>query len=51
MKGSVNRRMIALMVASDADRVQSMPANTVAKYVMSYFGIKIYITKITVNNQ
>ena len=39
------------MVASGADRVQSMPANMVAKYVMSSSGIKIYIKKISVNNQ
>ena len=48
---SVSWRMIALMVASGAERVQAMPANTVAKYVMSYFGIEIYINKIAVNNQ
>ena len=39
------------MVAGGAGGVQSMPANTVAKYVMSSFGIKIYINKIAVNNQ
>jgi hypothetical protein len=34
---------ISLMVAGGADRVQSMPANTVAKYVMS--------SCVIVNNQ
>ena len=40
---SVSLRTISLMVAGGPDRVQSMPANTVAKYVISSFGI--------VNNQ
>jgi len=49
--GSVSWKWIALVVASGADRLQSMPANTDAKYVMSSFGIAIYINKIAVNNQ
>ena len=39
------------MVAAGADRVQSMPENTISKYVMSSFGIEILINKIKVNNQ
>jgi hypothetical protein len=35
---SVSSRMISLMVAGSADRVQSTPANTVAKHVMSSLG-------------
>jgi hypothetical protein len=35
MNGSVSWKMVALMVAGGVDRVQSMPANAVAKYVMS----------------
>ena len=49
--GSVSWKLIALMVAGGADRVQSMPENTVAKYVRSSFGIRIYINKNAVNNQ
>ena len=32
MNGSVSWKSIALMVAAGADRVQSMPENTVSKY-------------------
>ena len=49
--GSVSWKSMSLMVAGGADRVQSMPENTVAKYVMRSFGIIIYINKITVENQ
>ena len=51
MNGSVSWKSIALMVAAGADRVQSMPVNMVSKYVMSSFGIEIYINKIAVNSQ
>ena len=34
------------MVASGADRVQPMPAHTVAKYAMSSFGTEIYINNL-----
>ena len=40
-----------MVVAGGADRLQSMHANTDAKYVMSSFGIETYINKIAVNNQ
>jgi len=39
------------MVACGVDRVQSMPEDMLAKYVMSYSGIEIYINKVAVNNQ
>jgi hypothetical protein len=49
--GSVSWRTNSLMVVGGEDRFQSLPANTVAKYLMSSFGIKIYMNKIAVNNQ
>ena len=51
MNGAVSWKLIVLMVAGGADRGQSTPANTDAKYVMSSFGIEIYINKIAFNNQ
>ena len=49
--GSVSWESVALVVAGGADRLQSTPANTDAKYVMRSFGIETYINKIAVNNQ
>ena len=49
--GSISWSMVALMVAVGEDRIQSMPANTVPKYVMRSFGIQIHTNKFTVNNQ